>query len=305
MAPMYSPSTPMKKSWTEPMKNRPTTIGAETEAVPVHQLVEQVAQAEAEAEHRHQEADHGREAQRHLRVVGEAEHRDIEQRVEIVLGETARAPGLHERHAGHRVADLGDLPAQVGIGILARTEMLNQDAIIEAEAGEVEQQVDVRQPCHQLVVDLADEEEGGRFRTLVLHGGHGLPALFPKGDELLDGFRRILQVGGEEDHGIPRRLQDAMVGRTDVAEVAGIEDDLELWVGRGRLSQDLGRAVARAVVHDQVIPFILRELPGHGADPPQEFLEVALLVVAAADDRDFFHGFGEVTLLASPGGEAP
>ena len=76
----------MKKSWTEPKKKSPISSGARPseKLVPVKKLENQVAQRDAKADERDRETQHRREAQRHFRMIGDAEHRHVIEPVEIV-----------------------------------------------------------------------------------------------------------------------------------------------------------------------------------------------------------------------------
>jgi len=67
---------------------------------------EEVAHRHQQTEKRHSETHHRGQAQRHLAVIGNAEHGDIVKDVEIILREAPLAGWLHEWHAHGRKPDL-------------------------------------------------------------------------------------------------------------------------------------------------------------------------------------------------------
>src|SRR5580700_4280192 len=77
--------------------------------------------------------------------------------------------------------------------------------------------------------------------------------------------------------------------RTDVAEVAGIYDDLDVGVLSGDPLQDGDGRVRRCVVDEDVLVAIAAYRSHDVADLAVKLLDVVLLVIAGGDDADGFH----------------
>ena len=110
------------------------------------------------------------------------------------------------------------------------------------------------------------------------------------GDELRDQLGRVLQVGGEEDRGLALRLEQRVVGRADVAEIARVEDGLEPRLARGEQAQLVLGAVGRGVINDDDLVGVAGEFRHRGLHARDEFLDVLGLVVGPGDDADKGHG---------------
>src|SRR6266481_4507601 len=65
-------------------------------AVPENDLVEEIEEAEGQAESSRDEPGRGDQTEWHLREVGDAEHRQIVEGIEVVLGDAALAAVLIE-----------------------------------------------------------------------------------------------------------------------------------------------------------------------------------------------------------------
>ena len=59
---------------------------------------------------------------------------------------------------------------------------------------------------------------------------------------------RVLEVRRPEQVGVAIALEEAVVGRADVAEVPGVQDHPHVRVGGGQLPEDLDRTVLGCVV---------------------------------------------------------
>ena len=102
---------------------------------------------------------------------------------------------------------------------------------------------------------------------------------------------RILEVGRENDDGIGSGLQQRVNRRSDVAEVARVDDHLDVAVGRRQLAQSRHRLVGRGVVDEDVLVPV-------SAEPVEDLLhlevhvaDVRFLVETGGDDADEAHGF--------------
>ena len=60
-----------------------------------------------------------------------------------------------------------------------------------------------------------------------------LVAGLPLRDHFGDEVGRLLEVGGDADHGVSAGLHEGVDGGADVAEVARVDDDLDVVVGGG------------------------------------------------------------------------
>jgi hypothetical protein len=135
------------------------------------------------------------------------------------------------------------------------------------------------------VVGVAQEEHQGMLVAFRLHREHGLVALFPACQELGNHLRRVLQVRGEQYARVAARLEQAVVGRAQVPEVAGVQYELHVPVARRDSPQLADRAVGGAVVDADVL--VVEGLRGHDLrDARAQLLDVFLLVVAGRDDAD-------------------
>src|SRR5205823_5135538 len=108
----------------------------------------------------------------------------------------------------------------------------------------------------------------------------------PLFDELLDQLGRVLQIGDDADDRVAARVDHRVVRRTDVAEVARVDDDLDVFVLRGDLPQDGHGAVPGGVVDEDVFVAVAADFLENLFDLLVTFPDVFLLVEAAADDAD-------------------
>ena len=71
------------------------------------------------------------------------------------------------------------------------------------------------------------------FFAGALDAEDAVGAVFPLADEVGDHGRRVLEVGDDADDGVAAGLEEGVDGRADVAEVAGVDDDLYVGVFGG------------------------------------------------------------------------
>ena len=89
-----------------------------------------------------------------FRKIGDAQHRQVVERVEIVLGDAALAAGLIEIHLRVRKPDLGDHAAEIRIGVFHGFDDFHHAAVIEPASGAVLECLDGGYPVDQPVVPL-------------------------------------------------------------------------------------------------------------------------------------------------------
>ena len=93
-----------------------------------------------------------------------------------------------------------------------------------------------------------------------------------------------------------------MEGGADVAEVAGVDDDFDVWILGGDLLEDGDGCVLGAVIDEDVLVAVAADAEHDLADLIVEVEDVVLLVVAGGHDGDGFlgdrrgHGRGETQI---------
>ena len=109
--------------------------------------------------------------------------------------------------------------------------MLDDGAVVQAEAVEVVGQLDFGEALHEAVVEpCAWPNMTGDSLAADLDAHDDLVALLPLLQELGDQLERLLQVGDKRDHRVAAGLQEGVIGRADVAEIAAVDDDLDVLV---------------------------------------------------------------------------
>ena len=262
---------------------------AKVERLPEHELQHEVDERDPQGQDREEKAGHHGQAQRYLGVVRDAEHGEVVQRVEVVLGDAVLALLLHVGDLDVLVAEVGDEPAEVRVRVVDLAQLVDHDPIVEAVAGEVLDERHVAQTVDEPVVETAHEEHRALLEALLLHGDHDLVALFPLGDELGDQLRRVLQIGRDRADRVATRLQQSVVGRAHMAEVAGVDDDLDARIMGAEVAQDGHRAVGGGVVDEDVLVVVARQRLEHLAHATIQLGDVVFLVVATGDDTDRGH----------------
>ena len=92
-------------------------------------------------------------------MAGEPEHCDVVKGVEVILREASFTPWLHKIHLGDGIAELGNDPAMIRIRFVERAQLLDHHLVVKPEAGEVFQQIDIRETSDHVVIGPAGEEE--------------------------------------------------------------------------------------------------------------------------------------------------
>ena len=219
-------------------------------------------------------------------MVGDAQHADVVEGEEVVLGLAGCALGLHIFHFITVEAELGDEAAEVGVGVIEEAQHVYELLVVEAEAGEVfhGRLATVRHFAEQVVEEFTDGEHQRVFMALLLHANHHLVALFPFLQERANQFGRVLKIGHQRYHGVAVALQHAIEGRSDVPEVAGIQDDLDVRVSGSQAGEQRHGRICRTVVYKHVFIRVLRqffELVGYGFS---QIGHISLFVVTGSKD---------------------
>ncbi|MCY1530889.1 hypothetical protein D9M68_660960 [compost metagenome] len=220
---------------------------------------------------------------------GDAQHRDVVERVEVVLRDAALAARLVVGHLHRLEADFRHQAAKVGVGIVDPAKLLQHLPVVQAEAGEVLDQLDVGNARHGPVVGAADREHQARLVGGRLDPHDQLGTVVPVLDEGLHQLRRVLEIGHQQDRSITACLQQPVVRRADVPEIPCVQDHLDVAIGSGHRAQDLRRSVGREVVDEQMLIRHALDRLEDGARLAVHLLDVLFLVVAGGDDGDVFH----------------
>src|SRR5882672_10453880 len=145
-------------------------------------------------------------------MADDAEHRNIVQGINVVLGDAPEAARLLERNGLDVVSEFANQSAKVGIGIINLPYVVQHFLVVEAETGRVAQQGDIRDAVEKSVVALAQRVNQRVTLADRLDRHHQLVATFPFTDELGNDLGGVLEIGGEIDGGGPARLRNAVIG---------------------------------------------------------------------------------------------
>ncbi len=112
--------------------------------IPERELRNQVAEGDDQAEHGDGKACHGRKAEGHLRVIRDAQHRDVVETEKIVARVALGASWLVVSDFGTGVSEVADEAAEVRVLLVGSPELLDDFAIVQAEPGEIVDELHVR-----------------------------------------------------------------------------------------------------------------------------------------------------------------
>ena len=115
----------------------------EVERVPPDQLQREVDDRDEQGQDREREPGHRGEAQGNLRVAGDAQHRHVVQREEVVLGDALVSGWLNVLDLGPRIPEVADQAPEVRVLLPRGSELLNDLAVIQPEARKVVHELDV------------------------------------------------------------------------------------------------------------------------------------------------------------------
>ena len=258
--------------------------------IPKDQLGNEITKARDKAEEGEHETSEDNQAQRDFGEVRNAQHRHVVQGVEVVFGDAAHAAFLVVEELLMWQADLGDLSAEVRLRV-PKIALQNVDdlAIIEPEASEVLQHLYVRKPRDRFVVDRSNAVHKPVLIACALDCYDDGTPLLPFAEEVDDHLRGILQIREQNDYGITFGLKEGVLGRADVAEIARIDDYLDVGIVPGDATQNIHRAICRIVINDDVLVAILRQPREDLSDTFSQDFDIAFFVVAGTDDADELH----------------
>jgi hypothetical protein len=184
---------------------------SELELVPEQELGDQVAHGHEQADDRDGETGHRREAERHLGVIGDAQHRHVVEAEEVVLRAAAVASRLHIRDLGPLVPEVADETAEIRVLLVRVPHQFDHVAVVEPESREVLDEFHIgRQRSDEAVVEPPRLAHQPRVAGAFLDADHDFVALFPLGNELWDELGRILEVGDDAHDGVASRLQESV-----------------------------------------------------------------------------------------------
>src|SRR6188768_2750845 len=89
---------------------------------------------------------------------------------------------------------------------------------------------------------------------------HHLEPLTPLLEEQGNDFGRILEISRQDDDRVRAGLQQRMDRRTDVPEVPGVDDDLDVPIARRDIAKDLDRLVRGRVVDEEMLIVLVERL---------------------------------------------
>ena len=260
---------------------------ADVEVGPEDQLVNQVEHAGEKADERRDEADEDDQAQGHLGQIGDAQHREVVQRVEVLAGDSPLAAVLVVFDPGDRKTEFGDDAAEIGVGIAeVIADLVDDGAVVEAEAGEVLHDANVGEARDEAVIGGADAEHEAVLVAGLLNGGDNGGAVLPGADHVGEELGGILEGGYEDPDGVALGLEEGVHAGAVGADVAGVDYDLYGGVLGGDLAEDADGVVGGGVVDEEVLKAILREAGGDGHEAAMDLADVELPVVAGGHDCD-------------------
>src|SRR6185503_15790461 len=156
---------------------------ADAETTPENQLVNEVEHAGKKADEGRQKSSEDDETQGHLREIGNAQHGEVVEEIEAVAGNAALATLLVVVDPGDGEAEFSDDAAEVGIGVaIVVAYFLDDGAVVEAESGEMFEDLDVGEAGDEAVVESTGPIHQSVFFTCVLDCGDDGIAFFPLAD---------------------------------------------------------------------------------------------------------------------------
>ena len=223
-------------------------------------------------------------------MIGDAEHRQVPERIEVHFGYAAPPRRLRKRNQRALVPQIADQAADVWPRIIDAADVVDDAPVVQAESRHVPVEIDVRQRGNDPVVPVAAQPEQRRVMGAGFLRQHDLAALFPLLHEFGQQLGRILQVGGHRDDGVAARLQEDMRQRAQRAKIAVIDDDLEMPVLLRDLPEHGQRFIGRFVVDQDDFVVVARQVPlHHGSDAGVKLADIFRLVETASGDTQQWH----------------
>src|SRR5205807_6191964 len=100
------------------------------------------------------------------------------------------------------------------------------------------------------------------------------------------------------DRSLATHLIHGVHGGTDVAEIPGIDDQLDVSIVSRKALQDFHGAIGGAVVDEEVFVTIAPQAGHYFADPGIHLCDISLLVVTGRENADAFHDVRPVNVPA-------
>src|ERR1700686_3402430 len=270
------------------------------ELVPEHQFVCEVARAAKHGEQRSRKSRERDQSQRNLGQLGDAEHSEVVERVEIILGLATLAALLLIQNFGVGKADFRNHASEVRVRIAKLAHEVDDLSIIQPKASKVLVGLDVvGETVDQSVKQFPNQEHRRRFAALMLDSNDDRNSLFPLFEQLGENFGRILKVGHKDNDGIAASLQERMHGGADVSEVTRVADNLDIRVGGSNFTEDIEGGVAGRVVDEDVLVAVFSEAQHQVTHAFVDFADITFLVKSGRNHADGFH-FAQSAHLPPP-----
>jgi len=172
----------------------------------------------------------------------------VVKRIKIIMGNAAMARRLDEFDQGGLMAEFGNNAPQIGIRVMQKPQFFHHLPVVKSESGVVLDDLDVGQHGQQLIVLFADNAMIGELSSCFFTPS---TSLYPSCHLVIKS--RISSGGSCRSDAIkmtasPPGLHHAVKRRTDVAEVAGVDDELDPRILSAQLLDQGDGPVFRGVV---------------------------------------------------------
>ena len=127
-------------------------------------------------------------------MTGNAQHRHIVKRIEIVFGDAAFTLWLYVSYFSMGKTQFGDQPAKIGVGVINAANSFDNLTAVKAKAGEVLNLPHIRNAADGAVVESAYQKHQWCFAALGFDTGHYREAQLPLPDKSRNQFGWILQI---------------------------------------------------------------------------------------------------------------
>src|ERR1700681_1207424 len=255
--------------------------------MPEEQFVRKVGNSTEHGKQRSGETGKGDNSQRNFGELGDSEHGQVVKRIKIVLGLAALAPLLYIQYFGVWKPDFSDHAAKIRVRTAKLPHQIDDLTIVQPEASKVFVSFDVvGEPVDELVENLPQQEHRPSFAALMFDRDDDWYALFPFFEQLGENFRRILQIGHQDDNRIPAGLQNGMHRRSHMAEVACIANYLHVGVGGSDFTENGKCSIAGGIINEDVLIAIFSESGHQRAHALVDLSNIAFFVETWGDDTN-------------------
>src|SRR5439155_17194995 len=122
--------------------------------------------------------------------IGDAEHREVPKRVEIVLCESTLSGWLGKRDQCPFISKITDQSTKVGVRIVDLTDVFNHLPVVKTEPGSILDEFDIRKTIDRFVIRLPNKRKQGGLLGVYLLCQDDLVSPLPLTDELRDHLGR-------------------------------------------------------------------------------------------------------------------